>query len=50
MIYDARKNKMVSYLSTGFTHEAAFGIFENHNLLKNKKLEMYTEENFEHFV
>ena len=50
LIYDERKNKMVSYLTSGFKHETALSIFQSHKLQKNKKLEVYNEENYDHFV
>lgn len=50
LIYDERKNKMVSYHTTGFEPEEACSILRKHRQMKNKKLEVYSEENYDHFV
>ena len=50
LMYDERKNKMVSYNSTGFDHDIACQIYHTHTETKNKKLEAYTEKNYKFFV
>ena len=50
LIYDKRKDKMVSYTTKGFEHQEAVEIFKHHKEVKNKKLEVYNEENYLHFV
>ena len=50
LIYDERKNKMVSYTTSGFDHKKAYEIYQNHRILNNKKLEVYTEKDYNHFV
>ena len=50
LMYDERKNKMVSYNSTGFDHDIARQIYHTHTETKNKKLEAYTEKNYKFFV
>ena len=43
LMYDNRKNKMVSYNTTGFDHQYARNLYQTHLDTKNKKLEAYTE-------
>ena len=49
LVYDERKNKMVSYCSSDFTHETAVDIYQKHSVKKNKKLEAYSEKNYDYF-
>ena len=50
LIYDKRKDKMVSYTTKGFEHDQAVEILKTHKRQKNKKLEVYNEEDYNHFV
>lgn len=50
VIYDNRKNKIVSYLSTGFDHLTAASIAQTHIETQNKKLESYTNIHYQSFL
>lgn len=47
MIYDDRKNKLVTFCSDDFSHEKAGEIFKDHIKTKNKKLEVYGNSDYE---
>lgn len=49
-MYDERKNKMVSYCSSGFDHNMARNLYKDHTEMRNKKLESYSEQNYKYFV
>jgi hypothetical protein len=50
MIYDDRKNKLVTYNTENFTHQTALNIDRKHRAEKNKKLESYSDKDYNHFV
>ena len=49
LMFDQRKNKLVSYSTGDFTHESACKILSRHTETKNKKLEVYTDKDYSHF-
>ena len=50
MIYDSRKNKLVTYNTDDFSHQKALEINLRHLAEKNKKMESYTDKDYNHFV
>ena len=50
VIYDQKKNKIVSYCSTGFTHFRAADLHKLHTETQNNKLETYNNQQYEKFL
>ena len=50
VMYDKRKNKVVTYNSDGFSIDQAKYLVDEHIRTKNKKYESYTDEHYEYFV
>ena len=46
VIYDSKKNKVVSYCSTDFDHQTAANLVQLHFEKNNKKFESYTNKDF----
>ena len=46
MVYDQKRDKLVSYCSTDFDHKKAANIALFHLKTKNKLYESYTNENY----
>ena len=50
VVFDQKKNKIVSYTSKGFSHFDAADMVKIHTEKKNKKLESYNNLHYENFV
>ena len=50
MIYDERKDKIVSFHTPSFNHEFATKKEQVHRNMKNKKFESYSNEDYSHFM
>lgn len=50
VIFDPVKSKLVSYSTNGFSHDDAAEISNQHMKIRNKKLEVFTNQHYDGFV